>query len=118
MNPQLAMMGATLNSARLSYDDSGLMARALDFAAEEEGTTADALVEEALAELEAARAMITSPQGQAIQDALMAFLSDYRAPKGPIEITLAPTAPVNVMMLMATPDPNALVEALGLNVTY
>lgn len=118
MNPQLAMMGATLNSARLSYDDSGLMARALDFAAEEEGTTADALVEEALAELEAARAMITSPQGHAIQDALMAFLSDYRSPKGPIEITLAPTAPVNVMMLMATPDPNALVEALGLNVTY
>ena len=118
MNPQFAMMGATLNSARLSYDDSGLMARAFDFAAEQEGTTADALVEEALAELEAARSMITSPQGQAIQDALVAFISDYRAPKGPIEVTLAPTAPVNMMMLMSTPDPNTLVETLGINVTY
>jgi hypothetical protein len=112
-----AMDDGRLRTASLSIDDSGLLAKLLPPLAKEQGQTAEGLVGVALITL----AAFCDGQGPATLkalDAIASFIADWKAPKGPLVIGLAPAKTAGLMDFDKVMEPNALVEVFGLSATY
>lgn len=110
---------ALLQNAALSYSDTGLMRRMLAMGAAWEGTTEQAMVDEALAGLDDARPMFASdPIASAALDALRGFIADYQAPHGPISVVLNPPTPVALGAIETVADPSQIPQMLGMAISY
>jgi hypothetical protein len=114
----MALMGATINGASMSYTDSGFMSRALEMGAAESGMQVDQAIQMGTMQLQAMGGMVTSEGGQAAMNALLAFMNDLPNPSGTLSVDVAPPSPVNPMALMSIASPDAAVQTLGLTVTY
>ncbi|CAN5245481.1 hypothetical protein BH10PSE6_BH10PSE6_49000 [soil metagenome] len=112
-----AMDDSRLHSATLTIDDSGLLAKLLPPLADEQGQTAEGLIGVALLSLSAFCDGQGPPTLKAL-DAIASFLGDWKAPKGPLTITLAPTRTAAVADIDKVMEPNALVDVFGLSATY
>jgi hypothetical protein len=115
--PNSAMDDASLRTANVVYDDHSLLAKAIPIAAAMQGTDPKALVAVATAMLDGARA----GQGEAAQkaiDSLVAFLEDYKAPKGPLRIAFNPPTAVSSADISNAKTADEMVKVLGIDVTY
>ncbi len=93
-----------LRSAKLTFDDKGLLAKVVPPLADAEGLKPDDVVKTALASI----AGFAAPQGpQTLQalDAIASYIADWKAPKGALTLGLK---------LM----PNALTDLFGFTATY
>lgn len=106
-----------LRTASLTIDDNGLLSKLLPPMAKEQGQTAEGLVAFALISIAAFCDGQGAPTLKAL-DALASFLGDWKAPKGPLVIGLAPTKTAGVDDLDKVMEPNALVDVFGLSASY
>jgi hypothetical protein len=112
-----AMDDGRLRIAALTIDDSGLLAKLLPPLAKEQGQTAEGLVGVALLSLAAFCDGQGPPTLKAL-DAVASFLGDWKAPKGPLMISLAPAKTAAASDIDKVMEPNALVDVFGLSATY
>jgi hypothetical protein len=112
-----AMDDGRLRTAALTVDDSGLLAKLLPPLAKEQGQTAEGLINVALLSLAAFCDGQGPPTLKAL-DAVASFLGDWKAPKGPLKISLAPAKTAAVADIDRAMEPNALVDVFGLSATY
>jgi hypothetical protein len=106
-----------LRTASLTIDDTGLLAKLLPPLAKEQGQTAEGMVAIGLVTL----AAFCDGQGPATLkalDAIASFIADWKAPKGPLVVSLAPTKTAAIADLDKVMEPNALVDVFGLSATY
>lgn len=106
-----------LRTASLTVDDKGLLAKLVPPLAEAEGLKPDDMVNTALASI----AGFAAPQGpQTLQalDAIASFISDWKAPKGPLTLGLKPSKTAGVDDLDKIMMPNALTDLFGFTATY
>ncbi|HEY1798290.1 MAG TPA: hypothetical protein VGG57_19410 [Stellaceae bacterium] len=113
-----AMNDATLRTASLVYDDHSLLAKSLPAAAKSMSMDEPgAMIMLAKTFLDALRA----GQGEATQnafDGLESYMEDYKAPKGPLRVTLSPPGKVTAAVLTNAKGADDVIEALGLKVDY
>jgi len=108
---------SSLRSAKLFFDDQSLAAEAVATAADRAGKSREALIAEWLGVLKLFSLGRDTATVSAL-DALASFLTDYRRPAGPIQITAAPARPVPISVLQTlwlAPD---AATAAGLSVSY
>lgn len=106
-----------LRSASLTIEDQGLIARLLPPVAREQGITADAAIALALAAL----GEFTKGQGSEtlkVLDAIASFVGDWKAPKGPLTISLKPAQTAGLADIMRVMEPDALITVFGLSALY
>lgn len=106
-----------LQRASLTIDDSGLIAKLLIANAASQGAKPEDLVSLVLLTL-ASFAGPQDPESMKAFDAVASFVSDWRAPKGPITFTVTPAPGTSFADVGNLLMPNALREVLGLEVTY
>ena len=80
---------ASLRSASLVYTDGGLLSQLVPAVAKQQGMVADAMVAMAVAPV-AAFASGKGPDTAKALDGLASFIADWKKPKGPITISVAP----------------------------
>lgn len=115
--PDDAMNDASLRTASVVYEDRSLLGKALPAAAKGQGTDAAALVTTATTTLGAMR-IASGPQTQAVIDALSSYITDYKQPKGPLRITFNPPGKTSGAALQAAANPEEVIKALGIVVSY
>ncbi|MGD9884373.1 MAG: hypothetical protein AB7F22_34685 [Reyranella sp.] len=106
-----------LRSAKLTYDDKGLLAKVVPPLAQTESLKPEDVVKTALASI----AGFAEPQGpQTLQalDAIASFITDWKAPKGPLVLGLKPSKTAGVDDLDKIMMPNALTDLFGFTATY
>lgn len=106
-----------LRSARLTYDDKGLLAKVVPPLADAQGLKPDDVVKTALASI----AGFAAPQGpQTLQalDAIASFITDWKTPKGALVLGLKPSKTAGVDDLDKIMMPNALTDLFGFTATY
>jgi hypothetical protein len=108
---------ARLRAVSLTVDDSGLIAKILPPIAQLQGNSADGLVALALIMLQGI-AEAQSPDAAKLLDPLASFVGDWKAPQGPITVTMKPAKAISFTEIDANQDPRALLDALGLAATY
>ena len=109
---------ARLRSAALTVDDTGLLAKLLPAWAKEEGVQPEELVQTALAGM-AAFAAQQGPATLKSLDAVASFITDWKAPKGPLVLGLKPAKTAglsDIVEKVAMPD--ALTTEFGFTATY
>lgn len=116
----LAMLGLmqqlNLHGLEISFDDSSLTTKVLEFAAEDQGVSATDVANQTKAVLPFMMAGINAPQlSQMVTTALSQFLDNPQS----LTIRAAPANPVPFSMLLAAgmASPDALVQQLNLTVT-
>jgi hypothetical protein len=117
--PDKAMNDATLRTASLVYDDHSLLAKSLPAAAKSTMQMDDptGLIGLGKTFLDALR----TGQGEATQnafDALESYMEDYKAPKGPLRITLSPPDKVTAAAVTNAKGADDVIKALGIKVDY
>ncbi len=106
-----------LRSGSLAYEDQSLLGKVVSASAKEQGKSEDFVVGEWAGVLGVLAAK-QGDEGTPLVNALLALLQDYRAPKGPLEITFAPpggaagSAPVKEAMTAS------IAKTLGASATY
>lgn len=115
--PDAAMNDATLRTATLTFEDRSLFSKVLPAAAKMQGVEADALVKIGTTVLNGLRAG-QGPAALAALDAVGSYLDDYKAPKGPLRVTLNPPGKISAASLADIKDADGAVKALGLVVSY
>lgn len=115
VNPQVAALGATLNSLSLTYTDDSLVQRLIAAGAAEEGKTEDEFLQEGLTEVAALQA--GAGDASEVLAPLSDFLRDYQSPS-PLSVTLSPAAPIPFLSLMGLGSPADAISTLGLDVSY
>jgi hypothetical protein len=114
-----AFATALIEGATLAYNDEGLVQRMVAMQAELDGVSEQSLIDETLAGLDEAAPMFqTDPIASAAIRALRDFIADYRAPRGPIAIMLAPPSPVSLAEIENVMDPSQIPQMLGLMISY
>jgi hypothetical protein len=108
---------ARLRTASLSVDDTGLMAKLLPALAKEEGVKPEELVQTALTGL-AAFAAQQGPDTLKSLDAVASFITDWKAPKGPLVLGLKPAKGAGLSDLDKVAMPDALTTEFGFTATY
>jgi hypothetical protein len=106
-----------LRTASLTIDDSGLIAKLVPPFAEEEGLKPDEMMDTALDAL-AGFALIQGPETLKELDAVSSFLGDWKAPKGPLALSLKPAATAGLDDLDKIMQPNALTTIFGFTAAY
>ena len=106
-----------LQSASLTIDDKGLLSRLIVAAATSQGNKPEDLVALGLLTLTSFTGQQDADSMKAF-DAVASFVSDWRAPKGPITITVKPAKGARLADAGSLLMPNALREVLGLTATY
>ena len=106
-----------LRIATLTVDDTGLLARLLPSWAKEEGAQPDELVQTALTAI-AAFAAQQGPETLKALDAVASFVSDWKAPKGPLVVGLKPAKTAGLSDLDKVAMPDALTTEFGFTATY
>jgi hypothetical protein len=108
---------ASLRSASLVYTDVGLLSQLVPAIAKQQGMPADAMIAMAVAPV-GAFASGKGPDTVKALDALASFISDWKKPKGPITISVAPAKSASLADLDKLEQPNALTDIFGLKVEY
>jgi len=108
---------ARLRTAGLTIDDTGLLAKLLPAWAKEEGVQPEELVQTALAGL-AAFAAQQGPVTLKSLDAVASFITDWKAPKGPLVLGLKPAKGAGLSELDKVTVPDALTTEFGFTATY
>ena len=108
---------ATLRTASLAFEDRSLLRTVLPVAAKLQGGDTDALLKTVKELLGGMRDGQGAPS-LAVLDAVGSFVEDYKQPKGPLRITLNPTAKTTMASVAEIKDPDAAIKALGLVVSY
>jgi hypothetical protein len=108
---------ARLRSADLTVDDTGLLAKLLPAWAKEEGVTPEELVRNALTGL-AGFAAQQGPDTLKSLDAVASFITDWKAPKGPLVLGLKPAKTAGLSDLAKVAMPDALTTEFGFTATY
>ena len=106
-----------LRTSSLVFDDSGLLAKLLPVMAKQNGATAEIWVAMALASL-GGFANGQGPDSLKAFDALASYIGDWKAPKGPLRITLNPPKTTSLDDFAKIAEPNALTDIFGLTVAY
>jgi hypothetical protein len=106
-----------LQSASLTIDDKGIVAHILDATAKSQGSTPDGLVALGLMTIQALAGQQDAESMKAF-DAVASFMGDWRAPNGPITLTVTPAKGASFSDMGSLMAPNALRTVLGLEVTY
>jgi hypothetical protein len=115
--PETAMNDATLRTATLLFEDRSLFSKVLPAAAKMQSMEPSALVKIGKVMLDGLRV----GQGAAtlaVLDAFGSYLDDYMQPKGPLRVTLNPPAKTTAAALSGMTDPDEIIGALGLVVSY
>lgn len=115
-DPSQAMDKTSLRTASLVLEDRSLLGKAVPAIAKSQGSEAGALLT-SLKPL-AAGFRDQGPGTQAALDAVVSFVEDYKAPKGPLRLTLNPPDKTSATKLSSANGPEDLVKALGLIVSY
>ena len=116
-NPESAMNDATLRTATLLFEDRSLFSKVLPAAAKMQSVEPGALVKIGKMMLDGLRV----GQGAAtlaVLDAVGSYLDDYKQPKGPLRVTLNPPGKTTAATLTGMTDPDEIIGALGLVVSY
>jgi hypothetical protein len=108
---------ASLRSASLVYTDVGLLSQLVPAIAKQQGMVADAMVAVAVAPI-GAFAVGKGPGTVKALDGLASFIGDWKKPKGPITISVAPAKSASLADLDKIEQPNALTDIFGLKVEY
>jgi len=108
---------ARLRSASLTIDDTGLLAKLLPAWAKEEGVQPEELVQTALTGL-AAFAAQQGPDTLKSLDAVASFVTDWKAPQGPLALGLKPAKTAGLSDLDKVAMPDALTTEFGFTATY
>jgi hypothetical protein len=108
---------ARLRSASLTLDDTGLLAKLLPAWAKEEGVQPEELVQTALTGL-AAFAAQQGPDTLKSLDAVASFVTDWKAPQGPLALGLKPAKTAGLSDLDKVAMPDALTTEFGFTATY
>ena len=108
---------ARLRTATLTVDDTGLLAKLLPAWAKEEGVKPEELVNTALTGL-AAFAAQQGPDTLKSLDAVASFITDWKAPKGPLVLGLKPAKTAGLSDLDKVALPDALTTEFGFTATY
>lgn len=109
---------ARLRAGSITFEDTGgFLARLLPAMAKEEKTTPDAWVSLATAAIKGF-AVGQGPATQKVLDTLVSFVSDWKAPRGPLTITVKPAATAGVADLARIAMPNALTDVFGVSASY
>ena len=106
-----------LRTASVTLDDQGLISKLLPALAKENGDKPENLVAIALMGI----AGFSEGQGPAtmkVLDTVASFVSDWKAPKGPLTLGVKPAKSASLSDLDKVMQPNALVEVFGLNAAY
>ena len=106
-----------LRTSSLVYDDSGLLAKLLPAMAKQDGSTPDVWVAMALASI-GGFANGQGPDTMKSFDAVASYITDWKAPKGPLRITVNPPKTTSLDDFAKIAQPNALTEVFGLSVAY
>jgi len=106
-----------LRTASLTIDDSGLLAKILPAIAKQEGSTAEAYVGMAMIGI-AGFSDGQGPETLKVLDAIASFIGDWKAPKGPLALSIKPAKTAGLSDLDKIMEPNALVEVFGLTANY
>ena len=115
--PKTAMNDATLRTATLTFEDRSLFSKVLPAAAKMKSVEADALVKIGTTMLDGLR-VGQGPAALAVLDALSSYLDDYKAPKGPLRVTLNPPGKISTASLAEIKNADDAVKVLGLAVSY
>jgi hypothetical protein len=107
----------TLRTATLTYDDHSLLSQTLPIAATLTGMEVDQgikMLRDTLA------GMLTGQSAASVAnaDALISFVMDWKAPKGPLEVRLTPAANTSFAEAKKVDSPDAAQKILGLAITY
>lgn len=120
-NPMM-LMGAAIGGATVTYDDNGLIGLALAEAAADEGRSEQELIDEALAEIDAARQGAAAEGGGPATDAAFAafaaFIADAPEPAGVLSILVAPASPVPLAAIANPETMSQGADMLSATVTY
>jgi len=108
---------ASLRSASLVYTDVGLLSQLVPAIAKQQGMAADAMIAMAVAPI-GAFASGKGPDTVKALDSIASFVSDWKKPKGPITIAVAPAKSASLADLDKIEQPNALTDIFGLKVEY
>jgi hypothetical protein len=108
---------ASLRSASLIYADVGLLSQLVPALAKQQGMAADTMIAMAVAPVGAFAAGKGADTVKAL-DAIASFISDWKKPKGPITISVAPAKSASLADLDKIEQPNALTDIFGLKVEY
>ena len=106
-----------LRTASVTFDDQGLISKLLPALAKENGVKPENLVMIALMGI-AGFSEGQGPPTMKVLDTVASFISDWKAPKGPLTIGIKPTQSASLSDLDKVMQPNALVEVFGLNAAY
>lgn len=115
--PEAAMNDATLRTATLLFEDRSLFSKVLPAAAKMQSMEPSALVKIGKVMLDGLR-VGQGPATVAVLDALGSYLDDYKQPKGPLRVTLNPPAKTSAATISAMTNPDEIIGALGLVVSY
>ena len=108
---------ASLRSASLVYTDVGLLSQLVPAIAKQQGMVADAMIAMAVAPI-GAFAAGKAPDTVKALDSIASFIGDWKKPKGPITISVAPAKSASLADLDKIEQPNALTDIFGLKVEY
>ena len=109
---------ARLRSGSITFEDTGgFLAKLLPALAREDKTTPEAWVNVATMGIKGF-ATGQGPATQKVLDTLVSFISDWRAPKGPLTITVKPAATAGIADLARIAMPNALTDVFGVSASY
>jgi hypothetical protein len=106
-----------LQKASLTIDDKGIVARVLETSAKSQGNTPEGVVAIGLMTIQAFAGQQDAESLKAF-DAVASFITDWRAPKGPITLTVTPANGASLADIGTLIAPNALRTVLGLDVVY
>jgi hypothetical protein len=106
-----------LQNASLTIDDKGLLAKLVEASARSQGNKPEDLVALGLLTIASLSGQQDAESVKAF-DAVASFIADWRAPKGPITLKVAPAKGTSLADLSKLLMPNALRELLDLRVSY
>jgi hypothetical protein len=109
--------GASLRTASLVFEDRSLLGAALPAAARARGIDPEKLAKLAEAMLDSLRAG-QGAAATAVLDTLVAYVDDFKHPKGPLRITLNPPAKIPLTGFVEIKDPEDAIRLLGLAASY
>lgn len=111
-----AMDNTSLRTASLVIEDHSLLGKAVPAVAKSQGGDETALL--GMLKPMAAVFRTQGPGTQAAIDAVVSFIEDYKAPKGPLRVTLNPPSKTSAAALQNASGPEEVIKALGVVVSY
>jgi hypothetical protein len=115
--PNAAMDNTTLRTASFVYEDRSLLAKSIPAAAKSQNMDPNAAVGMAKGMLDGLKDG-QGPEAQAILDAVVAYIADYKQPKGPLRVTLNPPNKASAASFSNIKSADEAIKSLGIVVSY